>query len=149
MDALPQDDQLVPSTAASGASGEAGSSSEITCSNVFKPEHFKANGKFAVGNPGGPGRPKLRPFRDAIRKRLAANPEELAEIVNEVFEAAKGLQTNHFGDVVNQLAGFEILRDTTEGRPAQAIELSGGEDEETGEQKSIPVLIIPAGANKI
>lgn len=151
MEALPQNG-VNPSPAASGAGGEAGSSSitPIIRPDPVSAEAHGADGKFVKGNSGGAGRPKLRPFREAIRKRIQQNPEEFEEIVNAVFEAAQGLQSNRFGETVNQLEAFQILRDTSEGRPTQAVELSGSdEDEETGSILAIPVVLIPAANHKI
>src|SRR5208282_5493497 len=84
-----------------------------------------STGLFLPGNPGGPGRPKLRPFRDAIRKRLQENPEELEDIVELLFDNALGKCTNRFDEVVNHIEAAGFIRDTVEGRPTQAIELSG------------------------
>ena len=50
-----------------------------------------ANGRFAQGNPGGPGRPPRQTEREYLRAMLAAcTPDDWREIVGQVVEDAKG-----------------------------------------------------------
>lgn len=147
MSTLPNDAQ---ERAASEAGGEAGlTSSPANRPDPGQPGAHLTNGKFAPGNSGGAGRPKSRPIRDAIKKALQTDPELLPAIVDALTKAVKGQRQNRFGEVVNELEAAAFIRDTVEGRPTQAVELSGGEDEETGEQKSIPVVLIPAARNDL
>jgi hypothetical protein len=47
--------------------------------------------RFQPGNPGGPGRPRIRPFRDAMEKALKDGRHSLDKIVDDLFtEASKG-----------------------------------------------------------
>lgn len=74
-------------------------------------------GQFVPGQTGNPaGRPRVKPFRDEIKKQLAANPEKLAAIVKTALDKAE-LGDDRF---------FKELRDMIDGKPAQPIE--GSED---------------------
>ena len=87
-----------------------------------------AAGRFVPGSSGGPGRPKLRPFREALRKRLREHPEELDAIVDTLFSNALGNRTNRFNEIVNEIEAAGFIRDTVEGRPTQAMILQGDEE---------------------
>lgn len=74
------------------------------------------------GNPG--GRPKDKPFRDALRQELAAlgddDPRTLRRLARKLLESASG------GD--NSLAAIKEVADRLDGKPAQAI-IGGDEDD--------------------
>lgn len=47
--------------------------------------------RFKPGNPGGPGRPRERPFREAMEKALKEGRHSLDKVVDDLFtEASKG-----------------------------------------------------------
>lgn len=68
------------------------------------------------GNPG--GRPKKKAFRDSLVKLLDAAGDDsakLTELAQALFDKAKA------GDV----SAIKEVRDTLDGKPAQAIDLAG------------------------
>jgi hypothetical protein len=73
------------------------------------------------GNPG--GRPKEKPFRDALRQELAAlgndDPKSLRSLARRLLEKASA------GD--DSMAAIKEVADRLDGKPAQAV--IGDEDE--------------------
>lgn len=90
-----------------------------------EPESQRANSPLAIpamaeriwqpGQSGNPsGRPR-KPITDRLLERLAAEDNTLADMVEAMLKAAKS------GDV----AAFNSIRDTVEGKPKQRIEHTG------------------------
>lgn len=76
----------------------------------LKPFQFK---KGQSGNPG--GRPKTKPFWDAIQKHLEEHPEDAAAIIRDHFKRAKK----------GSIAHARELMDRTDGPVKQVTEHTG------------------------
>lgn len=75
------------------------------------------NGKFAPGNPGGPGRPKTRLISEALKQALAdGKADELKDTLLELTVTAK--------DSV-KLAAIQEITDRTEGKAVQNVRHAG------------------------
>lgn len=67
--------------------------------------------QFKPGNPGGPGRPKTRPFRLAMERALESGRHSLDRVVDDMFtEAAKG-----------NVAAMREIRETLDGKTPQPL----------------------------
>jgi hypothetical protein len=66
----------------------------------------RSNGRFAKGNPGGPGNPFARQVAN-LRKLIleAVTEEDLREIVRALVERAKGGDIAAIREVLNRVAG--------------------------------------------
>jgi hypothetical protein len=80
------------------------------------------------------GRPKTAVFKRAAMRYLEEHPEVMARIVERMFSKAQGHHENRFGEEIGDLDAAAFLRDTIDGKPKQAVEVSG--DGEGG-----PVLV--------
>lgn len=75
------------------------------------------SGKFAPGNPGGPGRPRTRLISEALKQALASGKaDELKDMLMDLAVSAK--------DSV-KLAAIQEITDRTEGKAVQNIRHAG------------------------
>jgi hypothetical protein len=82
--------------------------------DVGKATQFKKGQPSA--NPG--GRPKTKPFLDAILEHLARNPKEARAVIENAFKKAKSGSIAHMRELI----------DLTDGPVQQAIEVGGSSD---------------------
>lgn len=98
--------------------------------------------KGVSGNPG--GRPKKKPFTDAIMEAIEKDPKLLPSLVKAMVKETKAGNAN----------AFKALRDTVQGKPLQEIEfhgdLTGGLNSENLEHvdRAIAELLNAAGGAK-
>jgi len=95
----------------------------------YKDTSRDAHGRLRPGFTANPdGRPKTAMMKRAMMDYLEEHPEVMAKIVGRIFAKAQGQHENRFGEQVGDLDAAAFLRDTVDGKPKQAMEVTGADE---------------------